>query len=246
MSIQILQVLLDIGLKVGCYSRLNMIYKLSYAYITKNSHQQRNIIHEIKSLKVKKSASIDDIGAYERTNFSLTLTQIVSIKQLLSKSGRVGSHCPRVWSEVFSLCKFVTDLENLIFRSSHSSLLSRARISISTILKSNSMSFNSSSSSSNIESIMPVDYYHNLYDFNEFKTLPGINEAELFNLESNFDNFIDKIHNKQCDLELKVNCKKLELVSNLLSYLAVERIGTIGRISLNVCIANLRKYCIEM
>lgn len=186
-------------MKVGFYSRLDVIYRMTNNYIIKSSQQEKNILHDIKTLKMRRSISNDDMSAIDRCNFSLTLTQIVSIKNLLTKSGRVGSYCPRVWCEVFNLCKFVTDLENLIFRSSHSSLLSRARISISTILKSNSMNFNT-----NVESSMPMDYYQNMYDFKGFKTLPGINEAEFFNLESNFDIFINKLNNKNCDLELKV------------------------------------------
>lgn len=107
-------------------------------------------------------------SSLERTTLVLSIGQIMAMKTLLNRSSQIANHCPRVWRHVFDLCRFVNELENTIFRSTHSSLLSRARISIGTILRSNSIHMQLGSSSSVAAGTLPssassttINYQHN-------------------------------------------------------------------------------------
>lgn len=212
-SIQTGQALFSCSRTVGFYDRLDTIYELLNRYLVKYCTQDRTLFTDIK-LRLRRSTSSTEVpnvavptpssSSMDRVNFALSLTQVVAIKSALTNASSVGNHCARVWRHVFDLCKFVTELECLIFRSARSSLLSRARSSINTILKSNSMSFSGGFGLNTAPSHSHPDHYQNLYDFNVYNAFPGINEVEYSNLESNFEVITREIRDRNFDMELKV------------------------------------------
>ncbi|KAH9425569.1 hypothetical protein DERP_004783 [Dermatophagoides pteronyssinus] len=217
-SIQIILVLFDICEKVGYYNQIDKIYGLLYQYITKFWQQNPKYKNELK-----KSFSSNDVVQQTFGHGNFSFSQIIALKTLLTSPIRIGSHCPRIWKNVLDLCKFVIDVENYTFRSSRTSLLSRARVSINTILKSNSMSF--TSGNANFDSNLHADHYQNLYDHTAFNQFPGINEAEYLNFEQQFDIVLNEIKTQKQELE--PDSKDMEHIIEYLSLLVSQIFETI-------------------
>lgn len=148
----------------------------------------------------------------ERLDSRIPSILIVALKKFLTIPIQIGCYCPSNWANVFDLCKFIGDMENTALHSNRSSLLSRARTSINTILRSNNSfltgrytlsSFSSSSRSpanrGNLDPSIHFDHYQNLYSeksatnpIRNYHNLPGLDEAEFVGFEKQFESILNE------------------------------------------------------
>lgn len=212
-SLDLLSTLFEVDMKTHYYAHMEPIYSTFYNHILKYTNEaDKGLLQEsLKSLKMKKSNSSCELGASSEPHgatsmlgslmhFSLTPSHVALLKTLLVNSCTVASYSPRVWRQVFNLCGYITELENTMFRSCHSNLLSKARVSISSLLRSNSITLGLSSMDSS--SSCSANTFSSVSKFN---ILPGINEMETFNIEMNFEKFIKQLKGNSSCLQIKVS-----------------------------------------